>query len=129
MVKNIDMEKRFYPIEYKGKTVYCSDWTNLDEAKEITNVIEYTTSKVVEMDTYGLLEIVDISKSYAIREGMRAARTSAQTTDKYSKKKALIGLNSKAKQVLFNFVNQVLGKKMVVFETKEEALEWLVKDD
>lgn len=122
------MKKRFYPIEYKGHIIYYSDWTGLQDPPKMVQVIEETTQAVVDLDKYDLLEIVDVSKSFALREGMSAAKVSAQTTEKYSKKKALIGINNKAKQMLLNFVNMILGKKMVAFETKEEALEWLIKD-
>ncbi len=123
------MKKRFYPIEYKGKTIYYSDWRNLQDAKTMVEVINYTTQCVVDMDKYNLLEIVDVEGSYALREGLQAAKQSAKTTEKYSGKKALIGINNKAKQILLNLVNQLLGKKMVAFNTKEEALEWLVQED
>jgi len=122
------MEKRFYPIEYKGHVIYYSDWTGLQDGKKMVRVIEETTQAVIELDKYNILEIVDVSKSFALREGMSAAKISAETTEKFSKKKALIGINNKAKQILLNFVNVILGKKMMAFETKEEALEWLIKD-
>jgi hypothetical protein len=122
------MENRIYPIEYKGKTIYYSNWTGLDDAKKMVEVVEYTTNYIVNLNQYNLLEIVDIANSYALREGLNAAKMSAQRTKAFSGKKAIIGINSKAKQFLLNFVNKMIGKEIVAFDSKEQALEWLVSD-
>lgn len=122
------MENRIYPIEHKGKTIYFSNWANLDDPNKMVEVIEYTTNFILEKKEYELLEIIDISNSYGLKEGLAAAKKSAAKTKQFSKKKAIIGVNSKAKQFLLNFVNQMIGKDIVAFASKEEALEWLVID-
>jgi hypothetical protein len=125
----MDLSNKIYPIEYKGKRIIYSDWTGLDDPKKMVEVVNYTTNYILEKKEYHLLELVDVSNSYGLRDGLAAAKKAAELTKPFSKKKAIIGVNSKAKQFLLNFVNSLIGKDIVAFNSKEEALEWLAKDE
>ncbi|MCF6240866.1 MAG: hypothetical protein L3J74_05920 [Bacteroidales bacterium] len=121
------MKERIYPIYHKGKTIYYTDWTNLLEEKEALDAIEHTTSFIENNNEYNLLEIVDITNSYASPTILNAIKNSAKRTKPFSFKKAIVGIKG-SKKILLMAVNKFIDGNIKGFNTVNEAKEWLVAD-
>jgi hypothetical protein len=119
------MKERIYPIYYKGKTIYYTDWTNLIEEKEALAVIEETTSFIEKNNEYNLLEIVNITNSYASPTILNTLKKSAKRTKPFNFKKGIVGIKG-SKKVLLMAVNRFIDGSIKGFENVDDAKEWLV---
>ncbi len=121
------MSERIYPIFYENRKIYFSDWTNISSVAQALAIMEETTNYIKQLNELNLLEIVDVTNSYATVETLMAIKKIAKEVKKFSKKKAMLGITG-AKKVLLNSVNNIANTQIRAFDSKEEALEWLVKD-
>ena len=121
------MQKRIYPIWYKEKKIYFTDWSNLTNDDDAVAAIKETSEFVVEMGEYDLLEIIDIRGSYATPKILKALKHSAKITKPFGKKKVMVGLKG-SKKILLSIVNRFVDESIIALDTIEEAKEWLVKD-
>lgn len=121
------MPGRIYPIDYKGHTIYYSDWSNIKFESEAYAVIEETTSFVEQLGKYNLLEIIDVSNSITPAKAMGHIIDSAKRTKAFGKRKAIVGITG-AKLLILKTVNKFIDGNIHGFATLEEAKEWLVKE-
>ena len=77
------------------------------------------------MKEYNLLEIIDVTGSYASMEVLAEIKEIAKKTAPFNKKKAMLGIGG-AKKILLNSVNRIAGTSIRAFDTIEEAKDWLV---
>jgi len=121
------MQKRIYPIWYKEKKIYFTDWSNITDDDEAIAAIKETSEFVVELGEYNLLEIIDIRGSYASTAIIKALKHSSKITKPFSKKKVMVGLKG-SKKILLSIVNRFVNESIIALDTIEEAKEWLVSD-
>lgn len=74
-----------------------------------------------------LLELVDVTGSYAEPESIILLSDSAKATTPYLKKSAIVGVAG-VKKVLLNFIKKISGMNIEPKESLEEAKEWLVEE-
>ncbi len=123
---NIDFKKRITIEKYNNELIVYFDFTKLSGVDFITmlNVSEkYITSKS------NLLIIFDVSGSTIYGEVLDEAKKFAKVIKNYRRKSALLGVLG-AKKILLQsilFFSGGMQSKVKAFETKEEALDWLVK--
>ena len=121
------MQKRIYPIWYKEKKIYFTDWSNLNDDDDAIAAIKEASEYVVEMGEYNLLEIIDIRGSFASPAILKALKHSAKITKPFGKKKVMVGLTG-SKKILLSIVNRFLDENIIALNTIEEAKEWLIKN-
>ena len=119
------MGKRIYPIWYKEKKIYFTDWANLIDDEEAVAAIKETSEFIIELGEYDLLEIIDIRGSYVTPAILKALKHSAKITKPYGKKKVMVGLKG-SKKILLSIVNRFVDESIIALDTIEEAKEWLV---
>ncbi len=121
------MKEKIYPVYYKGKKIYYTDWSKLIDEDEALKVIEETTRFVENNNEYDLLELIDVRGSYASPAVLNKLKSAAKRVKKFNKKKAIIGLTG-SKKILLMAVNRFIDGSIKGFEDIEEAKEWLVSD-
>lgn len=114
-------------ISHKGKKIYYTDWTNLKTNEESIKVANETSDYIISKKEYNLLEIIDVTGSYASMQVLTEVKKIAQKTAEFNKKKAMLGIVG-AKKILLNSVNRIAKTNIKAFDTIEEAKDWLVKD-
>jgi len=120
-------EKRIYPIWHKGEKIYFTDWSGLINEEEALAAIEATTSFIEKNNEYNLLELIDVSNSYATPAVLLKLKKAANRSKPFSKKKAVVGITG-SKKVLLMAVNRFIDGSIKGFENLEEAKDWLVND-
>lgn len=123
------LEDRIYPITYKGKEIYYTDWTNLKDGETFEEAIRYTAGVVIQMNKYELLELLNVSGSFFTKAVFRTMQETARPTKKFNKKKAIVGDFSSTRLFMLKTVNRITGENVVPFKTEQEALDWLVEDN
>lgn len=124
------MKNRIKIIEHKGKKIHYIDYSGLRDEKSLIAIIELVdefNKKQIEKKETDFLILSDLSNSYVYGDALQVMKESGKKIKPYTKKTALLGITG-AKKVLLRTANAVLNLNMKPFNTKEEALDWLVKD-
>jgi len=122
------MSERITWINYKGHSILLTDWTNLTDEKKFIAAVNETSQFVIDQQKYGLLELIDVTHSQKSTTVLFTMKKMALLTRRFNKKKAVIGINMIERMVL-EAVNKFASEKIHPFETKEQALEWLIKNE
>ncbi len=113
-------------IEYKGKKILYVDYTQCKTAQDTIDVIEgvrqeylSTSENYLSLNNFTDVpvnnEYMDVVKKYG-----------KEIFDARTTKNAAIGITG-IKKILLSAYNIVVKNKLLAFDTKEEALEYLVK--
>ena len=111
-------------INYKGKKILFVDYTackSIDEMIKLLDDIRLLYEKSNEM----FLALNDFTGTYGSNEFMSKANKHKELFDRKTNKTAVLGITG-IKRILLNGYNVFVKKKQVPFETKEEALEYLI---
>lgn len=113
-------------IDYKGKKILFADYTKCKDIQEMLIVLE-ETKKEYEKSSQMILILDDFRGNSGSSEFMqRAKQLGKEIFDKKTTKAAALGVTG-IKKILLNAYNTLVKNKLVPFDTKEEALEYLVK--
>jgi len=114
-------------ISYEDKTIYVSVHQGL-QGNEIIKNQEKLLQMILDDKVEDALTITDMRGVYvspAVDKGLRALGN--QLMD-HSSKAAVIGMASGIKKVIIYAFLKIESKPMRLFDTFEEAQEWLVED-
>jgi hypothetical protein len=113
-------------IMHKGKKVMIVDYTKCKSTQETLDVLEKVRQEYLKTNEM-IISLNDFREAYGSNEFMKRAQALAKEVfDKQTLKTAAIGVNG-IKRILVNAYNVFVKNKVYIFNTKEEALDWLVK--
>jgi hypothetical protein len=117
-------------INHKGKEIYYVDYSNIKSNEEFLKIIKKTNAFRESVKAAGkrnLLMLVDFTGSYVYGDVLDELKKSGKFTKELTKKEAIVGVTG-AKKVLLQVAQAFTGMQFHVFNTVDEAKEWLVKD-
>lgn len=113
-------------IQHKGKKIMYVDYTHCKNPKELMDVLD-EVRREYERTTETFIALADFRGTFGNSEFMKKANQLAKDhLDKRTLKTAVLGVTG-IKKILLNGYNALINNKLVAFDTKEEALEYLVK--
>jgi hypothetical protein len=113
-------------IEYKGKKILYSDYSNCKTPQETIIVLEQTR-QIYANSTEMYLALNNFTNAPSNTEYMELAKKYAKEFfDNRNIKEACFGITG-IKSILLSAYNLVVKNKIIAFNSKEEALEYLVK--
>jgi len=112
-------------VEHLGKTVVVHNYVAIED-EDFVNAINYNVADSIKRNNPDLLLLLDISNAYISTEVLDAFKQAAIDIKPYTKKIALVGV--KGIQKVFFKVVLTFSKSNNIksFETREDALNWLV---
>ncbi|MBN1924966.1 MAG: hypothetical protein JW798_03955 [Prolixibacteraceae bacterium] len=114
-------------IYHKGKKIIYADYSDCKTAEDTLKILE-DTRKIYLSTTENFLALNNFTNGPVNNEFMEMAKKYAKEVfDARNIKEACFGLSS-IKKILLIAYNLVAKDKIVAFNTKEEALDYLVKD-
>lgn len=114
-------------LYHKGKKIMYVDYTQCKTPKEMLAVLE-SVRQQYEKTTESYLTINDFTGTYGSDEFMKKAHElGPKVFDKRTIKSAVLGITG-IKKILLQGYNLIIKHKQVPFNTKQEALEYLVAD-
>ncbi len=122
------MNERLSIITHKNKKICFSNYNSI-KPDEYVEQIQKNTLDIIEIskkDEGQALLLNDVSDTYGSREIVAAFKASAKDVEPFAAKSAIIGVVG-IQKVLLNAINSFSSLPIKAFNTKEEALEWLVK--
>ncbi len=117
-------------IQHKGKEIYFVDYTHIKTNEEFLNVIKGTNAFREETRSQGkkdLLVLIDITGSYAYGQVLDELKKSGRITKDMSKKEAIVGISGSQK-ILLQIAQTFTRMQLKVFNSTDEAKDWLVND-
>ncbi len=116
-------------ITHKGKDIIYLDYRGLKHPDKFQEKVGETikrTKYYLENNIKDILVLTDLNDSYIYGDATRFLKESTKMARPFVKKSAVIGVSG-AKRILLNMVNLFSGYETKSFQTKDEALDWLVK--
>ncbi len=117
-------------IEYKGKQILIADYRDL-EPKEFIEKLTLSAKMILEVPPpTKILSLSDFRGAVASKEVMAKLKELGPQVEARTEKNAIVGIHG-IRHVLLSAYNRVAGasNNQKLFDTQEEALEWLVSDD
>jgi hypothetical protein len=115
-------------IEYKGQSIYYVDYSNIKSNDEFMSVIKQSNSfreKVKSEGKKDLLMLVDISGSFVYGDVLTEIKKAGKITKELTLKEAVVGISG-GKKILLKIVQSVTNMNLKVFDSIDEAKDWLV---
>lgn len=110
-------------IVHKGKIMIVIDLANC-EIKDIPGVLAESRKLVCSFPLQSVLAVTDVTGAKYNRETIGLMREYASATAPYTKAGALVGVTD-LKRVIYNTIMTLIRKNYPVFDTVEQALDWL----
>ena len=117
-------------IQYKKKEIYFIDYSNIKTSEEFLKTIKETGAfreKVKSMGKKDLLILVDITDSYLNIEILDELKKAGRIIKDISMKEAIVGITG-YKKILLQIIQTFTNLHFNVFNTTEEAKNWLIKE-
>jgi hypothetical protein len=116
-------------IMHQGKRVFMSDLSNYAaSAIAIREECDAIKAILLGEQPRSVRAIVNVEGTFVNDEILREFRQIIPVTNKYVKRRAIIGLNGFRKNFLFLFTKITGNANFSHFENLNEALDWVVQD-
>jgi len=117
-------------VEHKGKQIYYVDYSNIKTNEEFLSIIKQTNAfreKVKAEGQRNLLMLVDISGSFVYGEVLEQIKKAGKQTKEITSREAVVGVTG-GKKILLRIVQTITSMNLRMFDTVEEAKDWLVSE-
>jgi predicted transposase YdaD len=117
-------------VEHKGKMIYYVDYSNIKTNDEFLAVIKQTNAfreKIKAEGKNNLLMLVDLSGSFVYGEVLEEIKKAGKYTKEITAREAVVGITG-GKKILLKIVQTITQMNLRVFDTLEEAKDWLVSE-
>jgi hypothetical protein len=119
-------ENRLHFVKHKGHAIYVIDFSNC-AAKEILLLLDMVRADVARHPHGSLLALADFSGAHIDKEVATKAKQVLVLDRPYIKRSAWVGTESLPHVYYENF-KSFSQRDLPTFNTREEAMEWLVTE-
>lgn len=113
-------------ISHKGTNIYYMDFSNVREISIIDEKIEEYKKYIRSQPEKSVYAITNLDNIFFNTEVFDKFTAFVKGNEKYVKYSAIIGLNGLVK-IMFSGILRLTKRKLRPFNTKEEALDFLIK--
>ncbi len=114
---------------HKGRKIFISDFSNMGtDALAVHHECEAIKLSLENEKPQSLIAIVNLNGTFVSDGTVQAFKDLLPYTNKYVKRRAVIGLSGFRKHFIFLVSKFVGNVNFAPFDTLEEALEWIIKD-
>jgi hypothetical protein len=121
------MDDRIRFITHKGKHILLVDLTHC-LAAEVLKIARIVPTHVMSEPRGSVLLLADFTGAEFDREAITGMKESAVFDRPHLKKSAWVGTENLPK-VFYEHIKQFSQRELPTFKTREEAMDWLVKDE
>ncbi|HEV8046563.1 MAG TPA: hypothetical protein VGP35_02475 [Terriglobales bacterium] len=121
------MDNRIRFISHQGKKILLVDISHCSPA-EVLKVARIVPNHVMVQPRESVLLLADFTGSEFDREAITSMKESAVFDRPHVKKSAWVGTEN-LPRVFYEHIKLFSQRELPTFKTREEALDWLVKDE
>jgi len=119
-----DATQRVQWLTHEGTRILLVDFSGLRK-DEIVEVLLETESTVIEHGKKDILALVDVTGAHIFGEALLEIKRVRKIIHVYARKTVVVGITG-SKAVLLQAVDRIIGsRKTKIFDTKEEAINYL----
>lgn len=124
-MEQLELGKRIRFVLHKQRRILLFDFTGLADTRAALEVIAYAKKLVAQQAEHSIYTLSDITDSRYDREVTAALQELAKHNKPYVIAGAAVGVSGLQK-VVFRSILAFSGRKNIqLFDTREEALDWL----
>ncbi len=120
------MEERVRFIEYKGKQILLEDFTGIHNEDEFIALLDRAAQVVQSQPPKSVLVLVDLTRARFSERISRSSKTTTANNTPYIRASVLVGVSG-LMEIMMRAVSTFAHRELVAMRTREEALEWLVR--
>jgi hypothetical protein len=120
------MQKEIQEIEHKGRTILLFDFSHCQCKEEIEPIIQSAKQWLQGKEPYSVLTLTDVTDAHYDMETLNLLKDLTTYNKPYVKAGAIIGITRPLLKLAYNIVMAFSQRNLPIFETREEAMEWLV---
>lgn len=116
-------------IVHEGKSIFISDFSNLGlDAVALQQECDAIKNALVGQPPKSVTAIINLDGTFMNDGLVKAFKDILPVTNKYVRRRAVIGLRGFRKNFIFLFTKFVGDANIEIFDTLNEALNWAVKN-
>jgi hypothetical protein len=116
-------------IEYKGKRVFISDFSNFrDDGAGVRAEAQAIIKELEREPAHSVIAITNAEGTFANEDIMKAFVDLVPITNKRVKRRALVGVAGFRRHFIYALAKVIGDVNFTVFDTMPEALEWIIKE-
>jgi hypothetical protein len=119
------MEKLQF-ITYKGKRILVEDFTNQKVGPEFIEGIHKAQALIANQPPKSVLAVFDATGASFNNDILNAMKEFTRANTPFIKAAAVVGITGLL-QIALTAVSKFSGRNFVSFNTREEAMDWLIK--
>jgi hypothetical protein len=120
------MQERIRFIDHKGKQILLVDFSNCP-ADEVEKIARSVPDYITVQPRGSVLVLTDFSGTALDRDALRAMKETAVFDKPFVKKSALTGTEDLPAS-FYDELKSYFRRELLIFKTREEALDWLAAD-
>jgi len=116
-------------IQHRGQKVLLLDYSNLSDEREMLAMIERRMLLVSEQEPDSLLVLTDVTGTRFPHSAVEKAKQAAVLDRPFVKRAAIVGAESDRAKLLIDAMKTFSLREWKTFDTRPEALDWLVTEE
>jgi len=121
-------KKRAWFETYKGTKILVMDYTDMTDKEKILAALNKTSDFCTSLPPKSALTVTDVSNSSFDMEVAEAMKAAAKKNAPHIRASTAVGVKG-LKKVILPVIAQFSGRDYKVFESREEAFDWLASLD
>ncbi|MDD3804312.1 MAG: hypothetical protein PHW02_08030 [bacterium] len=118
--------ERIRNLEHKGKKIFFVDLKDSRVSAENIEIINSAKEMIMKMGEKSVLLLSDYTNAHYDIPAAEAMKEFSKNVTPYVKASAVLGVTG-IKRILFNSVVKLTGRHIEIFDTMEDALNYLVE--
>ena len=120
------MEDRLQFVNYKGKRILVEDFSNIKDENKLVDLMQKAVSLVHSQPKGSALVLVDMTNAHYGSLASQASKEASASNTPYIRASALVGIRG-VMDIIVKSINRFTGRTLMTFTSREEAMEWLIK--
>ena len=113
-------------IDHRGKRILLLDYSGIQNAEQAISTVEQSKRVVAQHPPHSLLVLTDVKDARYNTAVLQALKELAAHNGPYVKASAIVGMNG-LHRIAYQAVLLFSRRKIRAFDTREQALDWLVE--
>ena len=120
--------QRVHFIDHRGVRVLLTDYSPPITEAEGLAVMDECRRLVAQQPPQSLLLLTDVTGAYFNTRAVQGLKELAAHNSPYVRRSAVVGVSGLQK-IIYQAVQRFVKRDIVLFATRPEALDWLVRDE
>jgi hypothetical protein len=120
------MGARVQFVDYKNRKILLEDFSNITDENELIALMKEAVGVVHSQPKGSALVVVDMTNARFGPKVSQESKEASKSNTPYIRASALVGIKGVA-EIVVNSISRFTGRELRAFATREEAMEWLIK--